>query len=372
MYDIGQAEIEAVTKVLTSKQFMRYRGGEGGYTEQFEKALQDKFQVRHALTVNSGTSALICALAAMGIGPGDEVIVPAYTWVATAMAPLAVGAVPVMADIDESLTIDPEDIERKITPYTKAIIPVHMINQPCNMDAIMAIAKKHHLLVCEDACQACGVSYHGKRVGTIGHTGTLSFNQFKNITCGEGGMLLTQDELVYQRGLMFHDTGCFTRDHATPMSQPFFPGFNFRVSEIQGAILGEQLKRLDSILAGLKERKDRAVAILSKSKRFQVTPENDAGTLAVGVLFPDQESAKESKLGLAINSGRHVYSNWEPLLNKSYCHPGLNPHLFAKRPVEYTSDMCPKTLDILSRSAGVGIGYNTPVDELEKQMKALV
>ncbi|MFA5206883.1 MAG: aminotransferase class I/II-fold pyridoxal phosphate-dependent enzyme, partial [Lentisphaeria bacterium] len=191
MYDIGQAEIEAVIKVITSKQFMRYRGGEGGYTEQFEKALQDKFQVRHALTVNSGTSALIGALAAMGIGPGDEVIVPAYTWVATAMAPLAVGAVPVMADIDESLTIDPEDIGRKITPYTKAIIPVHMINQPCDMDAIMAIAKKHHLLVCEDACQACGVSYKGKRVGTIGHTGALSFNQFKNITCGEGGAVLT-------------------------------------------------------------------------------------------------------------------------------------------------------------------------------------
>ena len=185
-------------------------------------------------------------------------------------------------------------------------------------------------------------------------------------------MLLTQDELVYQRGLMLHDTGCFTRDHATPMSQPFFPGFNFRVSELQGAIMGEQLKRLDAILAGLRERKDIAVGILSKSKRFQLTPENDAGTLAVGLLFPDQESAKESKLGLCIASGRHVYSNWEPLLNKSYFHPGLNPHLWAKRPIEYTPDMCPKTLDILSRSAGVGFAYNTPVDELEKQMKALV
>ncbi|MDD5728456.1 MAG: aminotransferase class I/II-fold pyridoxal phosphate-dependent enzyme, partial [Victivallales bacterium] len=133
MYEIGQNEINAVTEVITNGQFMRYRGGEGGFTETFEKDLCGKFNIKHALTVNSGTSALICALAAMGVGPGDEVIVPAYTWVASALAPLAVGAVPVMADIDGSLTIDPADIERKISPYTRAVIPVHMINLACNM-----------------------------------------------------------------------------------------------------------------------------------------------------------------------------------------------------------------------------------------------
>jgi len=372
MHEIGQNEIDAVSAVIAGKQFMRYRGGEGGYTEKFEAAMRGKLDVKRALTVNSGTNALVCAMVGLGLGPGDEVIVPAYTWVATAMAPLLVGAVPIIAEVDETLMIDPDDIERKITPYTKAIIPVHMGNRVCDMTRIMAIAKKHNLKVCEDACQAVGLTYGNRRVGAIGDAGAFSFNQFKNISCGEGGMLLTQDELVYQRGLMFHDTGCFTRDHATPMSQPFFPGFNFRVSEIQGAILGEQLKRLDGILAGLKERKDLAVGILSKSKRFQVTPENDAGTLAVGVLFPDQESAKESKMGLCVNSGRHVYSNWEPLLNKSYCHPGLNPHLFAKRPVEYTPDMCPKTLDILARSAGIGFAYNCPLDELKAKMKELV
>lgn len=376
MYEMGQSEIDAVKNVIETKQFMRYRGGEGGYTEKFEKAVRAKLEVKYALTMNSGTSALICDMVGLGLGPGDEVIVPAYTWIATAMAPLLVGAVPVLAEIDESLMIDPADIERKITPYTKAILPVHMGNRVCDMDRIMAIAKKHNLKVCEDACQAVGLRYKNRHVGTIGHAGAFSFNQFKNITCGEGGMALTGDDLVYERILMFHDTGCFTRDHASAMTQPFFPGFNFRVSEIQGAIMGEQLKRLDHILAELKERKDRAVEILSKSKRFKVTPENDAGTLAVSLLFADQGDAKafkeQHKLGLYIDSGRHVYKNWEPLLNKSYFHPGLNPHLWAKRPIEYTPDMCPKTLDILSRSVPVGVGYNTPMDELETRINALL
>jgi dTDP-4-amino-4,6-dideoxygalactose transaminase len=363
MYDIGQAEIEAVTKVLTSKQFMRYRGGEGGYTEQFEKALQDKFQVRHALTVNSGTSALICALAAMGIGPGDEVIVPAYTWVATAMAPLAVGAVPVMADIDESLTIDPEDIERKITPYTKAIIPVHMINQPCNMDAIMAIAKKHHLLVCEDACQACGVSYHGKRVGTIGHTGTLSFNQFKNITCGEGGAVLTNDERYYERALMYHDAGCFTRSHASTIKEPFFPGVNYRVSEIQGAIMFEQLKRLDGILDNLKASRKIMAQVFAKTGQFRPAPHHDeASAVNMSIIFPEAASAKayaeKHHLSPISESGRHVYTNWEPLLEQRAFHPKMNPFAWAQRKIEYTPGMCQKTLDIVARAINLGVPYN--------------
>ena len=223
MYEIGQKEIDAVKKVIESKRFMRYRGGEGGFTETFEKDLCSKFGKKHALTVNSGTSALICALAAMGIGPGDEVIVPAYTWVASALAPLAVGAVPIMADINETLTIDPEDIERKITPYTKAIIPVHMINLPCDMDAIMEIAEKHKLVVIEDACQAIGISYKSRQLGTIGHAGAYSFNMFKNITCGEGGVLITNDDRIYTRALMYHDAGSFTRNYASTVQEPFFP-----------------------------------------------------------------------------------------------------------------------------------------------------
>lgn len=377
MYEMGKAEIDAVVKVLKSKQFMRYRGGEGGYTDKFERELCTKFNISHALMVNSGTNALICALAAMGVGPGDEVIVPAYTWVASAMAPLAVGAVPVMADINETLTIDPADIERKITKYTKAIIPVHMTNQPCDMSSIMKIAKKHELLVCEDACQAAGVSYHGKRLGTIGDTGTYSFNQFKNITCGEGGVVVTNDDRTYERALMYHDAGSFTRSYASAVKEPFFPGFNYRVSEIQGAIIGEQLKRLDGILAKLQERRKIIVDIFVETDKFKVVKHNDE-TSAVGlaIIFDSTKDAlafkEKHKIGLLIDSGRHVYTNWEPLLEQRSFHPKMNPFSWAHRKIVYTQDMCKDTLDILSRSINIAIPYNCNKKEVKEYAKNLI
>ncbi|MDD5728536.1 MAG: DegT/DnrJ/EryC1/StrS family aminotransferase [Victivallales bacterium] len=363
MYEMGVAEINAVKKVLENKQFMRYRGGEGGFTETFEKELCRKFAVKHALTVNSGTSALICALAAMGVGPGDEVIVPAYTWVASALAPLAVGAVPVMADINETLTIDPDDIERKITKYTKAIIPVHMINLVCDMDNIMKIAVKHNLLVLEDACQAVGVFYKGKRAGTIGHAGAFSFNMYKNITCGEGGTMVTNDDKTYVRGLMYHDAGAFTRSYAEAIKEPFFPGVNYRVSEIQGAILGEQLKRLDGILTNLKTKREVMLEVFSQTDKFRVTPHN-AEPEAVGLVitFESPAEAKEFKEQhgggvLLIESGRHVYTNWDPLMEQRSFHPEMNPFKWARREIKYTRDMCTETLKILSRSIQINVPY---------------
>lgn len=377
MYEIGKAEIDAVTKVIEGKQFMRYRGGEGGFTETFEKNLCEKFNTKHALTVNSGTSALICSLAALEVGPGDEVIVPAYTWVASALAPLAVGAVPVIADINESLTIDPKDIERRITKYTKAIIPVHMMNLACDMDAIMKIAKKHKLVVCEDACQAVGVSYKNKRLGTIGDAGAYSFNQFKNITCGEGGALVTNNDRTYERSLMYHDAGAFTRNYASSVKEPFFPGVNYRVSEIQGAILGEQLKRLDKILKALKERRDIMFEVFSKTDKFNIIPFNDdknAVTLAIN--FENEKTAKafaeKTKIGLLINSGRHVYTNWDPLLEKRSFHPKMNPFNWTHRKIEYTKDMCENTLEILSRSANIPIPYAMTKKEVRDFAKKLI
>ena len=377
MFEMGQAEIDAVTKVIKSGNFMRYRGGEGGFTENFEKELGEQFGVRHVLTVNSGTSALICGLAAMGIGPGDEVIVPAYTWVASAMAVLAVGAVPVMADIDESLTLNPQSIERHITPYTKAIIPVHMVNLPCDMDAIRAVAEKHHLLICEDACQACGVSYKGKRVGTLGQVGALSFNMFKNITCGEGGAVLTNDDRYYERALMYHDAGCFTRNHAAAMKEPFFPGVNYRVSEISGAIIYEQRKRLDPGLDGLKKNRRTMAEVLSKAKHFRIAPhhdENSAVTLAL--IFPDAAAAQTfcAKHGChpLIESGRHVYTNWEPLLEQRAFHPLMNPFNWTHRKIDYTPEMCQDTLRILERAIVVAMPWNESTEKARARDEELL
>lgn len=377
MHYIGAEEIEAVRRVIESGRFMRYRGGEGGFTEQFENALCRKTGVKHALAVNSGTSALIAGLVGLGIGPGDEVIVPAYTWVATALAPLAVGAVPVLAEVNESLTIDPEDIRRKITPYTKAIIPVHMNNLQCDMDSIMRIANEYSLKVLEDACQAVGVTYRGKHLGSIGDAGAFSFNTFKNITCGEGGALLTNDDVINERALIYHDTGAYTRSHASQVKHPFFAGVNYRVSEIQGAILGVQLERLDDFMKGLRKRCALAESVLSGSDSFGISPHNDIeNAVSLSIVFEDRKSALEfaEKSGMhpQIDSGRHVYSNWEPLMKKQVFHEKMDPYKWANRDMEYSKDMCPRTLDILGRSFVIGFGFDEPLMELEKKFDSMI
>lgn len=383
MYVIGQEEIRAVEKVIKSGQMFRYRGGEGGFTDQFESALAKKIGVARAITTSSGTGALICAMVGLGIGPGDEVIVPAYTFIATPLAPLAVGAVPVIVDIDETGTIDPKAVERAVNRHTRAVIPVHMCGLPCNMEAIMKIAKRYKLLVCEDACQAVGGSYHGRRLTSVGHVGAFSFNQFKIICCGEGGALLTNNERIHQRALIYHDGGCVFRKHASQIKTEFFPGSNFRVSEIQGAIMMEQLKRLDGILARLRARKAIMIETLKEAARFIICPSNDlrgdCGT-TLPVLFETADSARafiESKKNLLgmdcpYDSGRHVYINWGPILKKQYHHPLLNPWRLSGRKFEYSHDMCARTLNILSRTVHIGVPYNYTLKQtrdLAKQLK---
>jgi len=377
MLVMGKREAEAAYKAIMSGQLSRYRGGEGGYTDRFEGALCRKMKVRHATTVNSGTSALIAALVGLGIGPGDEVIVPAYTWIATAIAPLAVGAVPIIADIDETLTINPKDIERKITRYTKAIIPVHMNDLVCNMNAIMRIAKKHKLHVLEDACQAVGLTYKGRRVGTIGHAGVFSFNHFKNISCGEGGAFMTNDRRVFERALIYHDVGCYTREHAGSVKVPFFPGVNFRVSEIQGAVLCEQLKQIDGILKKFITRRKALAEILKGSDSFRVSPHNDEkNAVHLTLLFPAVKDAalfsKQNKASRPIDSGRHVYTNWEPIIKQNIFHPKMNPYKWAHRTIRYTKNMCAASLDILSRTCHVSFAYNKPLGDLRKRAHKLM
>jgi dTDP-4-amino-4,6-dideoxygalactose transaminase len=363
MYIIGKEEVEAVQRVIDSKQLFRYRGGEGGESEQFEAEWSKKIGVNYTVAVTSGTAALICGLVGMGIGPGDEVIVPGYTFMATALAPLAVGAVPIIAEVDNSLTIDPKDIEKKITPRTKVIIPVHMVGLPCDMDAIMDIAKKHNLLVLEDACQADGGSYGGRRLGSIGHAGAFSFNHFKIITCGEGGALVTNDREIYERALIFHDGGSSFRDHADMIQTSFFAGWNFRINEILSAILRVQLTRLDGMLEAMLEEKRIMIQELTGAGPFTFNPihdvEGDCGTTLA--LYLDSEKDMRTfmeKLSVAgvrasspIDSGRHVYTNWDPVLKKQGSHnPAFNAYELAPDAVNYTADMCPMTLDTLART----------------------
>ena len=379
MYFIGDEEVQVVRKVIGSRQLFRYRGGEGGEIDKFESAWAKLIGVKHAVALSSGTAALICGLVGMDIGPNDEVIVPAYTFMATALAVLAVGAQPVIVDIDESLTMDPIDFQAKITSKTAAVIPVHMNGLPSNMDAIMSIAQKHDLFVLEDACQADGGAYKGKMLGSIGDAGAFSFNHYKIITCGEGGAFVTDNQQIFEKGLIHHDGGATFRAYASKLETPVFAGWNFRINEILSAILNVQLNRLDGILKTLRSEKQVMMEALKNEPAFRLNPINDPqGDCAtvLSLLFDTPEKttrflAALDELGVEgastpIESDLHVYSNWEPVLKrKGAHHPGRDAYQLAENPVNYTSDMCAKSLEILARTAFIPTSVNRSPAALE-------
>jgi len=377
MYRIGQEEIDAVTKVLKSGWAFKSGGPNPSETVQFEKELSEKVGCKHALLMTSGHAALTSAMVAIGIGPGDEVIVPAYTYIATAMAVLEAGAIPIVADIDETLTIDANDVERRITEKTKAIAVVHMQGLPCNMDAILAVAKKHGLAVVEDACQAVGGSYKGKRLGTIGDAGAFSFNQFKIISAGEGGALLTNDRLIFERSIIYHDSNAiaYFGQYLGDFSTELFCGTEVRTNDITASIMRVQLTRLDGILADL--RKNRRYIMNALEGLCEFLPSNDnEGDCSTIVAFrfdsaeKAQIFAKKAGGGLPINNGKHVYTAWDCIAShRGAFHPKKNPFNMEEnsRP-SYGPEVCPKSLDIMSRSVYIP---NNP-DDTEADLECKV
>lgn len=244
--DITEEEIEAVLEVMRSKKLSQLAGN---YVEDFEIEFARYIGTKYAVAVNSGTAALSLAVAALQVGTGDEVILPPYTFVATANGILQQNAIPIFADVDkETFNIDPRKLEAKISDKTRAIMPVHMMGQPCDMDHIMEIARKHNLFVIEDSAQAAGAEYKGRKVGSIGDVGCFSFYMNKNMTSAEGGMLVTNDEGVAERAMTF-------RNHCRPeiSNVPNVPaynvftgiGWNLRMNSLQAVIGRTQLKRLD-------------------------------------------------------------------------------------------------------------------------------
>ena len=222
--DAAKTEIQAILDreepAPNAGNFFRYYNPRSK-SQLFEEQVKAKVDVKHALAVNSGTSALIASLVAAGIGPGDEVIVPAYTFFASASAVVVAKAIPVIVEIDETLTLDPIAVEKAITPRTKAILPVHMLGLPAKMDELMAIARKHKLMVIEDSAQAFGGKYRGRYLGTIGDLGCISLDAYKVIGTGEGGLVLTNNEWLYTRAQSYHDTGaCWRPDRFARERQP--------------------------------------------------------------------------------------------------------------------------------------------------------
>ena len=241
---------------------------------EFEKLFAKKMGVNDALAVSNGTAALKIAMKALGIGPGDEVITQAFTFVATVEAIVEVGAKPIIANIDESLNLDVEDFSKKITSKTKAVIAVHMLGIPCDMTSIIRIAKSKNIKVIEDTAWGCGGTYEGMPLGTIGDVGTYSFDFAKTITTGEGGMVVTRKKNILENAKAYHDHG-----HENNPKLPRWEdsrtrsGFNFRMSEMQGAVGIAQLKKLEYIISSHQKHKK---AIVDRIKglpiRFREKP----------------------------------------------------------------------------------------------------
>lgn len=370
---IGAEEEAAVLDALRGKRLFRYYGPERGASrvEELEAAFAAHVGATHALAVTSGTAALMGALVGLGIGPGDEVIVPAYTWIATASAVFAMGAAPVIADVDESLTLDPESVRRAITPYTRAVIAVHMRGAPCAMDALIALGAEHGLAIIEDTAQACGATYHGRYLGTIGDVGAFSFQFNKIITSGEGGMLTTDDAAIYRRALMYHDVAGGLRN-AVPNDE-VIPGVNHRMSELHGVVALAQLGRLEGILADMRRRKQTLKDALGEvlqekglGYRIIHDPQGDA---AIALIFFARSSAQARELAQAISAegvratnlyspdkvDYHVYCHWTPIMGQRAWSANGGPWKQHPREIVYTPDMCPRSLDLLGRTVHLDV-----------------
>ncbi len=252
---MGAAELKSVKRVLDSDVLSGFLGAAGSLfnggkeVRGFENAWASKFGFKHALSLNSASTALMTAVGAAGIGPGDEVIVSPYSMSISATAALFYGAIPIFADLDpDNFCLDPKSIESRITERTKAIIVVHLFGHPADMDAIMAIAKSRGLLVIEDAAQAPGVQYKGRYVGGIGNIGCFSLNYHKHIHTGEGGLMVTNDEELALRAQFIRNHGENAYEAYGVENLSNVIGSNYRLTELQAAIGTEQLKKLDDIL----------------------------------------------------------------------------------------------------------------------------
>ena len=377
MYLFGQEEIDAAVAVLSSGQLFRY-ASRRREAIGFEQELAARTGKSHCLLLSSGTAGLICALAALRLGPGDEVIMPAYGFVADPLAVLAVGAVPVICEIDATLTIDPDDLERRITPRTRAVLPVHMNGFPSQMDKVMAIARRHGLAVVEDTCQAMGGTWRGTLLGAIGDAGVFSFNQFKVLTAGEGGAVVTDDRAIYERAFIAHDGSCGYSPHE--FGEPIFAGLAFRATELTAAILRAQLRKLDVILAQLRAARDRIVETLREGDGgMRRAPSHDrAGECGTTVAYQfetpdaaDRFCAVASEAGLGAFRGDryfHSYPEWQVLYTRLGSHHRLlNP--IASR--EYDPAACPASSRILGRTALLPCTTDLDAGALERLATAL-
>lgn len=377
-YWIAEEERKEILDAVESKYWFRYGDPENPNFKQkvykLEQEFAQAFQCQHALATTSGTASLLVSLLALGIKPGDEVIVPAYTFVASYTSIIFAGGVPVLTEINDSLTIDPDDIRKRITPKTKAIMPVHMLGNPCQMDAILDISQQYGIPILEDSCQAFGASWKGQNVGTLGDMGAFSLNFFKTITSGDGGLVATNQKDLFEKAFGFHDQGHLPNRTGVEVGNRLILGLNFRMNELTGAGALAQFRKLPALLTRLRELKGKLKSKLAELPGIRFRTINDekgeCGTLLT-VIFDSAETAKQigAELGTGpiARSGWHVYSNME--------HVGAHlasvgqPHGFGSYP--QTDDLLLRSMNISvgvvdgGLGAGFGININSTDDEIE-------
>jgi dTDP-4-amino-4,6-dideoxygalactose transaminase len=365
--EAGQEELEALGRVIESKNLFRYYGIGDGPNEvlSFEREFAEQMGAKHALCVNAGSSALICALIGAGVGEGDEVIVPAYTWNATPNAVLATRALPVLAEVDESLTLDPADVERRITPQTRAILPVHMRGAPAAMDELVAIATQHDLVLIEDVCQAAGATYRGQRLGTFGDAGAFSLQFNKIITTGEGGVMITDRDDLLELALDVHDCANSVR---RGVGLPKFAGYNFRASELTGAMARVQLGRLDGLLERMRANHARLGAEINGLPGLTLRrPNCDEGDAGIALIAFTDDAARAAEAVAALNAeGVLAMQIYSPATPDLHVYPFWAPVLAALESAEADAPDCPRTLDLLERAIHVDVSPLCEVQDLDE------
>lgn len=379
----GDEERKEVGDVLQTGIMMRYGfdGPRKGIWKavELEAAICERFGCAHAQLVSSGTAALTTAMAALGIGYGDEVILPSFTFVASFEAVLSVGAIPVLVDVDDTLTLDPKAVKRAITSKTKCVMPVHMCGSMADMDALVQICKEHRLILLEDACQSIGGTYKGKHLGTIGDAGTFSFDFVKTITCAEGGVILTNNHNIKISSDGYSDHGHDHKGVDRGADLHPFIGYNFRISELHAAVGLAQIKKLDKFLSIQKNNHQILQDILREipeiSFRRVPDPAGDSCTF-LSWFLPSQQIAQEvvqemkAQNILAGNfywfdNNWHYIRKWDHLKNSVMLNP-LHPDLKAAV-IEQANKQFTNSDEILGRCISTAISLTwTPEQVLEK------
>lgn len=394
-----EAAVAAVREVIRSKRLFGYYGPSrnvlrASRVREFEQVFAKRLPVPHAIAVNSGTSALVAGLAALGIGPGDEVIVPGYTWVSTASSVLAVGAVPVIADIDDSLTLDPADARRRISAHTRAIIAVHMRGAPARIDELARLCREHRLGLIEDVAQAMGGRFGGRSLGSIGDVGAFSFQMSKVLTAGEGGMVVCSGDDVHLRMSMYQDSAICP--HRGVAMDEWIAGLNLRMSELHAAVLLCQFSRLDGILADMRSRKARIKDIvrgpLEESGATMRTIHDVEGDTATALVFFLPDARRVAPMVDALSAERvpasrlyldlvylphdhvdlHAYTAWTPILRQASWSRSGEPWRSHPRKITYSADMCPVTIDLLRRAVHIDVSPDLSDQQADEIGAAIV